>query len=790
MKKLSQEEIQLIKNSGLFDPQWYASQYPDVALSGLDPFEHYVIYGYIFGRNLNKNKTKQDANILLSNSNAKSFLLNSNKIIEEKVTLEGRWIQNNVNIAREEPKPLAPLWRVFNKNNLNIHWIVPDFDKGGGGHMTIFRMVMFLEKFGHYQTIWIQNPKVGRTEKKIWELIREWYQPINNVVVKFLPDIVEGISGDLVIATDMWTAFPASQMTLMKERFYLVQDYEALFHTHGTFKYVADLTYRMRFKVVCAGAWLKRLMENKFNLWTRSWNLAYDPIYYYEDEKKQTDSNDMPRIAIYARSNTPRRAVELAHEAMLILHERGINFCADLFGQENLGEPPPYAHIFHGLLSPKELGNLYRAVDIGLVFSATNYSLIPMEMMACGLPVVELDTESTRAVFPDDSVVFAPPSPNGIADALENLIKSEVQRKALKNGGKQFTSALSWETSARELEAGLIEGLSENNQHVEPKDLFRISAFQYKAAVIIPTWNAGDLFENVLNAVLEQKTKWPFEILILDSGSVDNTLQIVRRNIARGVKLHEIPNSEFQHGRTRNLAISLTSAEFVAVLTQDAMPANNEWLANLIGAFEKSDRIAGVFGAHIPYPDASFFVKKSILDHFTEINKHDHVINWRSKMTSCDWGSLQHQQWLHYYSDNNSALRRSVWEKIPYPEVFYGEDQVWAWEIIKQGFNKAYVNDAKVYHSHNLTEIQQRKLADIEGDFWLRYFNYHFEKTVDEVEASIEYLNHRDRKLANVHNLHFDDLHRQFILNRSALEGRYASQKKIVKNIKEQRIKK
>jgi len=136
--------------------------------------------------------------------------------------------------------------------------------------MSIFRMVRYLESFGHRQTIWIQNPSVHQGEKQAWEHIRAWYQPIDRVIVRFLPEEVEGISGDLVIATDMWTTFPAAQMSLMKERFYLVQDYEALFHTHGTFTYVADMTYRMGFKAVCAGAWLKSLCEERYGLWTRA----------------------------------------------------------------------------------------------------------------------------------------------------------------------------------------------------------------------------------------------------------------------------------------------------------------------------------------------------------------------------------------------------------------------------------------------------------------------------------------------------------------------------------------
>lgn len=779
LSDLSEDEVEAFRASGMFDAQWYLREYPDVAKTGIDPARHYLWIGRKMGR-----RPRSDGPI-----GALSFrpgdLPNEDGLIrlDELPTPKmrpSRWIQNTAAIARNRAQPLAPNIRSFNPETLNIHWVVPDFGPGGGGHMSIFRMIRYLEMFGHRQTVWIQNPSVNKTPQEAWDNIRNWYQPIDRVILRMLPEEVEGISGDLVIATDMWTTFPASQMTMMKERFYLVQDYESLFHTHGTFTYVADMTYRMGFKAVCAGKWLKSLCENKFGMWTRSWDLAYDSKYYFLKKESHQNETSLPRIAFYARATTPRRAVELGIEALNILHERGLVFEVDLFGQNELAVVPQYPHINHGLLSPHQLGDLYRQCDLGMVFSATNYSLIPMEMMACGLPVIELDVESTRAVFPEDAVAFAWPTPSKIADTLQKLLESGEVRQQHREAGLRYIAPLSWEKSARALEAALIEGMSEHNEAVRPRQLFASASYSHKAAVIIPTWNAGDSFRNVLESLVTQKTGWAYDILVVDSGSTDNTLAIIRDFGARGVRLHQIPNSEFQHGRTRNLAISLTSAEFVGVLTQDALPANERWLANLVKAFNQNNKIAGAFGPHLPYPDSTHFVEDSLKQHFEHFNRLPHVAHWDITPTGMTWGSEQHQQWLHYYSDNNSMMRRSVWNKIPYPEVHWSEDQLWAWEIIKQGYCKVYAHDAYVVHSHNMTEAQQRKVSKIEGELFLRFFGYRFEKNPLQVRESIEYLNRRDTELARKFGIPSTILEHQKILNQASVSSQYIGQMTVI----------
>jgi glycosyltransferase involved in cell wall biosynthesis len=283
----------------------------------------------------------------------------------------------------------------------------------------------------------------------------------------------------------------------------------------------------------------------------------------------------------------------------------------------------------------------------------------------------------------------------------------------------------------------------------------------------------------VLTAVVNQKTDWPFDIMVVDSGSTDNTIEIINEFSDRGVRLHKIPNSDFQHGRTRNLAISLTSAEFIAVITQDATPATSFWLSNLVKSFDKGDQVAAVFGGHYAYPNANEFIRNGIDLHFQHFDRLPHLAQWQITPPEMEWGSLQHQQWLHYYSDNNSAMRRCVWEKIPYPEIAWGEDQVWAWEIIKQGYQKVYANDAFVFHSHDLSLMDQEKLSTIEGEFWLKYFNYRFEKSPIEVQTSIEYLNHRATQLAAARGVESTILEHQLNLNAVSVRSRYLSQENI-----------
>ncbi|MBK3398719.1 glycosyltransferase [Methylobacterium ajmalii] len=680
-------------------------------------------------------------------------------------------------MAREELVPLRPRYRRHDPRSLNIHWIVPSFGSpGAGGHMSIFRMVRFLETFGHRQTIWLQNAVHFRDQAHAKSRIREWYQPIGDRVnVLFLPDDTRQLSGDVLIATDCWTAFPAATAAAFQERFYFVQDYEPAFYPAGEIQQIAELTYDFGFSCLAAGRWLQQLMEER-GIWARAWDLAVDHDIYFPRPNIAAPSQAI-KIAFYARGYTPRRAVRLGIAALNDLAQRLPGIEVHLFGQDDLDVSEiQFPFVNHGILSSEGLSDLYRCSDIGIVFSATNYSLVPLEMMACGLPLVELDVPSTRAVFSGDEVSLAKPVPSAIAACIEALAKDPAKRAAQVAAGLTYVSGLSWETSARRVESALLERLEQVGSR--PIDagtvLARAPALvnRRKASIVIPSYNAGEAFGPVLDMLARQSCDFAYDVLVVDSGSRDQTCDLVRRYADRGIRLETIPNSEFQHGRTRNYAISQTEGEYVAVLTQDARPKDEHWLANLIGGFAMGPRVAGVIGRHEAYPEHDPFTRRDMKEHFDQLALISPVVDLDIGLPS--WihpGSVAWWATLMFYSDNNSAMARAVWQEIPYPEVEWGEDQVWAFEMLKLGFQKAYVDSAVVYHSHDFPTERQFSVSATEGAFWAEEFGLSLHP--DEVGA-ITGMKHRDESYAMSRGISREALTRRLAQNNATVRGRQA----------------
>ena len=241
------------------------------------------------------------------------------------------------------------------------------------------------------------------------------------------------------------------------------------------------------------------------------------------------------------------------------------------------------------------------------------------------------------------------------------------------------------------------------------------------ASVVIPTKNPGPLFARVIEAVVNQETAWPFEVLVIDSGSTDGSLQMLRQQFPQ-VRLIEIAPETFGHGRTRNQGVSLAQGEFVALITHDALPVNEHWLSGMVAPLQADPNVAGVFGRHLAYPNAGPFVTRDINQHF------DHLATWPNPLVLEDrdrYGRDQgYRQVLHFFSDNNACLRKSVWQRIPYPDVNFAEDQIWAQKIIEAGYKKAYADNAMVYHSHDYGVIELFRRSFDESTALFRLFGY------------------------------------------------------------------
>lgn len=219
------------------------------------------------------------------------------------------------------------------------------------------------------------------------------------------------------------------------------------------------------------------------------------------------------------------------------------------------------------------------------------------------------------------------------------------------------------------------------------------------ATVAILTYDGEVYLERILKQVTEQDIDGTVEVLVIDSGSTDSTLEIVRAFPT--VRLHEIPNSEFGHGKTRNLAAQLARGEFIAFLTHDAVPASKHWLRELLKPFELDPRIVAVMGKQIPRPGCFPLLKYEIRGVFagfgpdfgTSVFYKDEFVQSEGVLNA-----------ISFYSDVNSAARRDfLLNTIPYRDVRYAEDQLFGKDLIEAGFRKAYAGRAAVEHSNDLT---------------------------------------------------------------------------------------
>lgn len=232
------------------------------------------------------------------------------------------------------------------------------------------------------------------------------------------------------------------------------------------------------------------------------------------------------------------------------------------------------------------------------------------------------------------------------------------------------------------------------------------------ATIVIPTKNAGVILDRTLNMVFSQKTEFTYEVICVDSGSKDGTLDVIQKYPC---KLYQIPPEEFGHGKTRNYGAEKGTGEFIVFITQDAAPASETWLDNLLRAMKLDDDIAGGFGIHYPYEDCNALDRVDLVRHFQNFGSENRIFYIDDfERYKNDNGYMQY---LCFFSDNNACLRRSVWEKYPYPDVDFAEDQIWMRQMMEKGYKKVYCPYAPVYHSHNykLRTFYQRFFDEFRG---------------------------------------------------------------------------
>lgn len=208
-----------------------------------------------------------------------------------------------------------------------------------------------------------------------------------------------------------------------------------------------------------------------------------------------------------------------------------------------------------------------------------------------------------------------------------------------------------------------------------------------ETSILIPTKNGAKDIGACLEAIYSQRYAGHFEVLVVDSGSTDATLEIVRRYPAR---IEQIPPEAFHHARTRNAVASLAGGQFLVFLSQDAIPASDTWLVSLLKNFQ-DPQVGAVYGRQLPKP-ASGWERRSAFS----------ALYGDARLVKMPMDGIGLGYKYYHFSNANSAIRKKVWEVTRFPEdlkVF--EDVGIAKRILDAGWRIVYEPDAVALHSHD-----------------------------------------------------------------------------------------
>jgi glycosyltransferase involved in cell wall biosynthesis len=218
--------------------------------------------------------------------------------------------------------------------------------------------------------------------------------------------------------------------------------------------------------------------------------------------------------------------------------------------------------------------------------------------------------------------------------------------------------------------------------------------------VALPVRNGGAVLGEVLDAVARQRVDGELEILVCDSGSADGSAALARRH---GARVIEIAAVQFGHGRTRNLLMQRARGSHVAFLTQDALPADEQWLSRLLGGFALAPDVGLTFGSYRPRADASPMVARELTDWFQSLSPTGEPRVDRRGAGERDLVARSLLGPRGFFTDANGCVARAAWQRAPFRDIAYAEDHALAHDMLGAGFAKVFLPDAAVIHSHEYT---------------------------------------------------------------------------------------
>lgn len=336
-----------------------------------------------------------------------------------------------------------------------INWFVPMYGRGSGGHLNIFRFVFLLEKLGYKSHIILIDVAGHCTpyREQAKKEIRDWFFPIAAEIYVGLARLPPA---HVSFATSWQTVYPLRKFNETRHKCYFVQDFEPWFYSRGSDYALAEETYKFGFVGITAGGWLANKLEAEYGMTTYSVGFSYDAELYRPRPRR---APNIRRIFFYARPPTTRRGFELGLLALHKVTAKLPDVAVCFAGWDISGYSIPFNHLDAGMLTLKDLPDLYSQCDVALILSFSNLSLLPLEIMACGVPIICNKGANNEWLLNHNNARLVDPTPEDIANAICDLLENSDKREVLiKEGLATAAINYKWEKEAGKL-AAILESL-------------------------------------------------------------------------------------------------------------------------------------------------------------------------------------------------------------------------------------------------------------------------------------------------------------------------------------------
>ena len=325
---------------------------------------------------------------------------------------------------------------------LRISWVIPQPFEASGGHRNIFRAVRYLSEFGHSCSIHVlpDNHRFSHGDEIRQFITEEFFDTKADEVFHGVDNIRDC---DVLVCTYWTTAYVVKENASKAPlHVYFLQDYEPMFFPMGTDYVRACETYRFGFYPITSGPWPLRMLEKEWGITEGAFfRFPIDRNIYYP---RSGDRIGRKRIVYFARPDMPRRCYPLGVSALQLVKQERPDVEIAFYGDK----PEKFQHVpfdFTNIgMTPQisDLGDLYRSADVGVCFSTTNPSLVPFEMMACGLPVVDLDVNGNEVSYGGrDNCMLAAASPRDIADKIFEVLDNPAKAVDLSRRGIEYAES-------------------------------------------------------------------------------------------------------------------------------------------------------------------------------------------------------------------------------------------------------------------------------------------------------------------------------------------------------------